>query len=85
MTFGHNKKATNNWTRTAGIQTLKSECDNNSGWHIRDFIRQSNHDVIIDSLVLIDLTNDFGEGNEPTLEWLNNHISYFDDTISIYK
>lgn len=85
MTFGHNEKAANNWTRTAGIQTLKSECDNNSGWHIRDFIRQSNHDVIIDSLVLIDLTNDFGEGNEPTLEWLNNHISYFDDTISIYK
>ena len=55
------------------------------GWHIRNFIRQSNHDVIIDSMVLIDLTNDFGEGNEPTLDWLDKHISYFDDTISIYK
>ena len=85
LTFGANKQATENWLRISNIQGLKPECDNMKGWHIRDFIRQSNHDVIIDSLVLIDLTNDFGEGNEPTLEWLNNHISYFDDTISIYK
>ena len=85
MIFGYKEQATEDWLRISNIQSVKTECDNMKGWHIRNFIRQSNHDVTIDSLVLIDLTNDFGEGNEPTLEWLNNHISYFDDTISIYK
>ena len=85
IVFGENNIPSDNWIKTASIQSPKEQCVSRTYWYIRDFIRQSNHDVIIDSLVLIDLTNDFGEGNEPTLEWLNNHISYFDDTISIYK
>lgn len=85
MKFGYKEQATEDWLRISNTQSVKPECDNMEGWHIRNFIRQSNHDVIIDSMVLIDLTNDFGEGNEPTLDWLDKHISYFDDTISIYK
>lgn len=85
MTFGYKEQATEDWLRISNIQSVKLECDNMEGWHIRNFIRNSNHNVIIDSMVLIDLTNDFGEGNEPTLDWLDKHISYFDDTISIYK
>ena len=85
MLFGYKEQATEDWLRISNIQSVKPECDNMEGWHIRNFIRNSNHDVIIDSMVLIDLTNDFGEGNEPALDWLNKHISYFDNTISIYK
>ena len=41
--------------------------------------------VYIDDVLLIDLTDTFGAGNEPSKEWCDRHISYFDGTITIYK
>lgn len=87
MIFGRKNIASEDWVKTSTISTPKEECLklSNINWAIRNFIRKSTNDVYIDSMVLIDLTNDFGEDNEPTLDWLDKHISYFDDTISIYK
>lgn len=49
------------------------------------FTSVSVYEAYVDSLILIDLTDAFGEGNEPDKEWCDKHISYFDDTNIIYK
>jgi len=36
-----------------------------------------------DGYALIDLTETFGPGNEPTQEWCDEHIEWFDGTIKI--
>lgn len=43
------------------------------------------NNIYIDNTLLIDLTDTFGSGNEPTLEWCDTHISYFDTTKTLYK
>ena len=44
-----------------------------------------NIEAYFDSFVLIDLTETFGVGNEPELEWCDQNIKYFDGTEYIYK
>ena len=34
---------------------------------------------------VIDLTESFGAGNEPSKEWCDANIDYFDGTITVYK
>ena len=41
--------------------------------------------VYADGICLVDLTDAFGAGNEPTKEWCDTHLSYFDGTIYISK
>ena len=41
--------------------------------------------VYIDNIVIVNLTSTFGNGNEPDKEWCNDHINYFDNTVTIYK
>ena len=43
------------------------------------------NNIYIDNIMLIDLTSAFGQGNEPTLEWCNKNIKYFNNTNTIYK
>ncbi len=38
-----------------------------------------------DDVLCLDLTETFGAGNEPTKEWCDENISYFDGTAIIYK
>jgi hypothetical protein len=38
-----------------------------------------------DNLILIDLTAAFGAGNEPTKEWCDANIPYFEGSTTIYK
>ena len=38
-----------------------------------------------DGIVLVDLTASFGAGKEPTLEWCDANINYFEGTSIIYK
>lgn len=38
-----------------------------------------------DSVILIDLTETFGAGNEPDKAWCDTHLNYFDGTIYISK
>lgn len=38
-----------------------------------------------DDVIAVDLTETFGAGNEPTKEWCDTHLSYFDGTIYISK
>lgn len=41
--------------------------------------------VYMDGVTLVDLTKAFGEGNEPTLQWCNDHIEYFDNVTFIHR
>ena len=45
----------------------------------------NNVETFVDGLALIDLTETFGAGNEPTKEWCDKNIPYFDGTTKIYK
>ena len=40
-------------------------------------------DTWIDGVMLIDLTEAFGIGKEPTKDWCDNNIPYFKDTHTI--
>ncbi len=39
----------------------------------------------IDDVIIINLTETFGAGNEPSKDWCDEHINYFDGTTVIYK
>ena len=41
--------------------------------------------ILADGVVLVDLTETFGAGNEPTKEWCDTHLNYFEGTIYISK
>lgn len=41
--------------------------------------------INIDDIILIDLTSTFGSGSEPTSEWCDENIKYFEGTTTIYK
>lgn len=41
--------------------------------------------MYVDAVMLIDLTEAFGSGNEPTKEWCDENISYFDGSTIVYK
>ena len=42
-------------------------------------------DTYVDGVGFVDLTEAFGAGNEPSKEWCDIHIDYFDGTKTIYK
>lgn len=44
-----------------------------------------NGTVFWDSVFCVDLTETFGAGNEPSKEWCDTHLSYFEGTIYISK
>ena len=50
---------------------------------IRCFNVNTTADTWVDSLMLIDLTETFGEGKEPTLEWCDENIPYIEGTEEI--
>jgi len=42
-------------------------------------------DCYADGVMVIDLTEAFGAGNEPSLEWCNENIDFFETTTFVYK
>ncbi len=42
-------------------------------------------DTYVDGVGFVDLTQTFGPGNEPSIEWCNIHINYFEGTKTIYE
>ena len=70
---------TNDWLLLSGI--IKNETEN-SDWVIDFFVRGSNSDVYLDELMLIDITDSYGE-NILTQEWLDTNLIYFDGTANM--
>lgn len=42
-------------------------------------------DTYVDGVGFVDLTDAFGAGNEPSKEWCDSNIDYFDGTMSVFK
>ncbi len=83
--FTEKKIKTTNWTRLSSIQQVTTSTYLNQTWYIRNFQRGATEYSYSDDLILIDLTEAFGSGNEPDKEWCDNNINYFDGTTTIYK
>ena len=43
------------------------------------------NNIYIDNVMLIDLTETFGAGNEPDINWCDSHITYFNSSLTLYK
>ena len=83
----NNYSTTNGWERWSFISVEESD-----GTDIPVMVgvfdnqfANLNVEAYFDSFLLIDLTETFGVGNEPELDWCDENISYFDGTVIIYK
>lgn len=85
--FGENQTTLSSWTKLSGLISLTYKVGASD--HFRSYIfntsKCSSNDVFSDDFILIDLTTTFGAGNEPSQEWCDKHIDYFDGTTTIYK
>lgn len=76
--IGWNQGNYPDWTIKSGIVTI--DAVNASSYVLRTFALDSTATVWLDNIVLVDLTEAFGAGNEPDLAWCDAHIPYFDGT-----
>ena len=73
MVFANKNIATNgNWVRLSSIQSLSSVAS--GSWMIRNFLVSPSTSAYCCRLMIIDLTDTFGSGSEPTKEWCDNNI-----------
>ena len=73
------------WTRLSGVFNRTAFSSQNGTTDIRfDYNNQNSAvGVNLTSFMLIDLTDAFGSGNEPTKEWCDENIPWFDDKITL--
>lgn len=73
MVFANKDVATNgNWMLLSSIQSLSSV--SSGTWVLRNFLVNSTTDSWCSRMMIIDLTDTFGAGNEPTKEWCDANI-----------
>ena len=73
MVFAHKNIATSGqWVLLSSIQSLSSVASGN--WQLRNFTVNSTDDSWCTRMMIIDLTDTFGAGNEPTKEWCDANI-----------
>ena len=73
MVFARKNIATNGqWVLLSSIQSLSSVAS--GSWQLRNFTVNSTDDSWCTRLMIIDLTDTFGAGNEPTKEWCDANI-----------
>lgn len=71
-----------NFERTSNVFTSDGGV---TGIQLGSSVGQADTEGYIDNVLVIDLTEIFGAGNEPSKEWCDENISYFDGTTTIYK
>lgn len=71
------------WQKSSGLFTSKVTTNYNDIRIGQVFTGISIYEAYVDSVILIDLTEAFGAGREPSKEWCDENIKYFDGTISI--
>lgn len=80
------KNSINTWE--FGSKILDSDYLSNSSRIFLDIMTRNNctanvDTILADGVVLIDLTDSFGAGNEPSKDWCDKHISWFEGSIFI--
>ena len=58
----------------------------NTGNYTLNIINSNDvNSINVDNVILVDLTSIFGVNNEPSKEWCDNYIKYFENTMEVYK
>lgn len=83
LVFGNMKNTKGEWELLSSIQELTSNAAVNNAWQIRNFVVKGSNVAYRKELMIIDLTDLFGPGQEPTKEWCDTHIPYVEDTMVI--
>lgn len=76
--FNWNKGNFSDWTINSGVVTINTLAV--SSYYIRTFGVAPGQDFYLDGLMVIDLTEAFGEGKEPSKEWCDTNIPFFEGT-----
>lgn len=76
---------TNTWTHNSHVFTAKYNTNNSSYINMQTEFNDNdtNPNLYIDAVMLIDLTEAFGEYGEPSKEWCDKHIPYFENQFEI--
>lgn len=78
----NNYNFVNKWERISDILTMTSETDMSGAVGIS--LRNESAEVYVDNFMLIDLTEIYGAGNEPTLEWCEHNLpDFFEKTFTL--
>ena len=70
-----------NWRRGSVLYT--STATESRNIHIN--FGEITDNVIVDGIGMVNLTSAFGSGNEPSKEWCDSNINYFDGSMVVYK
>lgn len=82
MTFGFMEPTNNEWKMLSSIQTLTGTPSTKT-WYLRSFVSGGNADSYRKEIVIVDLTDTFGAGNEPTKEWCDKNIPFFEGELTL--
>ena len=69
------------WVLDSGVLSL--DTPDEGEWSIRNFIVNGSAACYRKELMIVDLTDAFGEGNEPDKAWCDENIPYFTGTITL--
>jgi hypothetical protein len=76
------KSTKGEWERLSAIQQLTG-APTAGTWFIRSFTVNASNVCYRKEMMIIDLTDAFGAGNEPTLEWCDENLPYIEDKMII--
>ena len=79
--FAHNNGNYPDWTMQSSIITVSAV--NGTSYRIRNFVVNAVNPCWTDCLMIIDLTAGFGSGNEPSKEWCDENIPYFNGSAEL--
>lgn len=68
-----NLRTADNWVKYSGIVTF-SDVNTSSQWKLRVMTMNTTQVMYYSKVLMIDLTETFGAGNEPTKAWCDNNI-----------
>lgn len=81
--FTYKDKKTIDWIKLSGIYSLVNSDYLDKQWVVRNFQVNPQEYSYVDGLIIIDLTETFGAGNEPSQEWCDENINWFEGTTKI--
>lgn len=82
LVFGTMKDTKGEWERLSSIQQLTSTPTTGT-WMTRNFVVNASNLCYRKELMIIDLTEAFGAGNEPSLEWCDEYLPYIEDQMVV--
>ncbi len=79
----HKNTKNSEWHSISNIVSLANDNYVNQTWRFRNFIVNGSSVSYADDLLLIDLTSAFGAGKEPSKEWCDENIPFFENQYNL--